>query len=318
MRITFAGTPEFAATILRGLFQHGYPPDLVLTQPDRPAGRGRKLQPSPVKRMALENGIPVRQPTTLRPGKPAGADALDHLLRHPMDVLIVAAYGLILPKALLDHPTHGAINVHASLLPRWRGAAPIERAILAGDTVSGATIMQMDEGLDTGDIILASECSIESPCTGEDATNRIAHLGVALLTDGLPDIADLPRTPQDERLATHAPKLRAEEAEIRWHEHATDIHNQVRALTGRMPAFTRALDGVRMRILSSAVVDGHPEGAEPGTIVAAPRGRIRVACGTGTLEVTRLQLSTGKGKAMDAAAAMNGYGHFFSPGQKLG
>ena len=318
MRVTFAGTPEFAATILSGLLQHGYSPDLVLTQPDRPAGRGRKLKPSPVKTIALDQHIPVQQPATLKPAKPAGAEALDQLLQQPMDVLIVAAYGLILPKALLDHPTHGAINVHASLLPRWRGAAPIERAILAGERISGATIMQMDEGLDTGDIIRASQCSIESPCTGEEATSRIADLGVALLKEVLPDIASLPRTAQDDSRATSAPKLHPDEAEIQWQKRAEEIHNQVRALSGRMPAFSRAQDGVRMRILSSEVVDGRPREAPPGTILDAPRGRIRVACGTDTLEIRRLQLATGKGKAMDAAAAVNGYSHYFSPGQALG
>ncbi len=320
MNIAFAGTPEFAATILQGLLNHNYRPCLVLTQPDRPSGRGRKLVPSPVKKLALAEDLPLQQPGSLRPSKETGRQGLSALKGVQMDLLIVAAYGLILPPEVLQHPTHGAWNVHASILPRWRGAAPIERAIMAGDETSGATLMQMDEGLDTGDTIAFAHCDISGNRTAEEATHEIADLGVSLLVKALPNIADLPRTSQNDALATYATKLTTEDALIDWHASAATIHNQVRALSGRMSAYTwigTADEQIRVKLLSTSVAE-QSGAASAGEILPAGKGQIVVACGSGALSIESLQINTGKGKVMDAAAALNGYASLLAPGNAFG
>lgn len=321
MQLAFAGTPEFAAIVLQGLLDGGYRPEFVLTQPDRPSGRGRKLMPGAVKLLAEQYGLEVMQPTTLRASRASGAAALEEICGRPLDLLVVAAYGLILPARLLDHPKHGAINVHASLLPRWRGAAPVERAIMAGDTISGATLMQMDEGLDTGDILSQATCSIDSPRTGTQVAEEIARLGCDLLAAALPDLQALQRMPQTEALATYADKLSPDDARIDWHRPAKQIHDQIRAVSGRMTAWTNILDeqgnAVRLRILDSEAIDAE-SGGTGGQIVRADRGGLIVGCGDGALRITSLQLAAGKGRIMDAAQALNGYRAWFAVGSLLG
>ncbi len=321
MRLAFAGTPEFAAIVLQGLLEQGYRPEFVMTQPDRPSGRGRRLMPSPVKLLAGQHGIEVMQPSTLRPLRASGAQAISQICSRPLDLLVVAAYGLILPAALLEHPHHGAINVHASLLPRWRGAAPVERAIMAGDTLSGATLMQMDEGLDTGDILAQATCSIASPRTGTQVAEEIARLGCDLLAAALPDLDALQHTPQAEAQATYAEKLSPEDAQIRWQSPATQIHDQVRALSDRMSAWTSIRDeqgnAVRLRILETAVVESETAGAA-GRILRADKQGLVVGCAEGALRITTLQLATGKGRAMSATQALNGYRTWFTAGSQLG
>ena len=321
LRVVFAGTTEFAATILQHLLTADIKPDHVLTQPDRPQGRGRKLTASPVKRLALEAGIQVLQPSTLSQRRPEGEAALSAILAEPFDVLVVAAYGLMIPRPLLEHPTYGAVNVHASLLPRWRGAAPVEYAIMANDTETGVTLMQMDAGLDTGPMLARAACPISAVITGPDLTARLAELGGLLLVGALPILGSMTAQPQDEAQATQAPKLRAADALIDWSRSSTAIHNQVRALTDRQTAETmlRADAGtVRLRVLESEILTAsHSKPA--GTILdGASRDSISIACGDGVLGLRRLQLSIGKGAPLTAAEARNGFGRLLAPGKELG
>ena len=322
LRIVFAGTPDFAATVLEQILAAGHIPVSVLTQPDRPQGRGRKLTPSPVKQLAERHGIPVLQPTTLNARRPDGEACLASLLSLPFDLLVVAAYGLMIPRPLLDHPRFGAINVHASLLPRWRGAAPVEYAIMAGDSVTGVTLMQMDAGLDTGPMIARAECDITETTTGTWLTDHLAQMGGALLVSTLPRLGHLTLEPQPDAFATHAPKLRAPDAVIDWTRPATAIHNQVRALTGRLSATTDqpgSTGSVRVRVLESEVLQDIDKAAEPGTILNwKSNDVVAVACGTGVLGLRTLQLSVGKGTALLAKAVRNGFPQLFVPGTVLG
>ena len=282
LRVGFAGTPAFAAEILGHLLGHSrHPVVAVLTQPDRPAGRGRRLRPGPVKELALAHGLPVFQPENR-----AGLEALP---LPGLDVLAVAAYGLILPPALLERPRFGCINVHASLLPRWRGAAPIQRAILAGDDSTGITIMQMDEGLDTGDILWQERCPIDPAETAGSLEARLAAMGGPCLLKVLDDLAAgrTERRPQGEAGATYAPKIRKEEARIDWTESAVQIGRRVRAFNP--PGASAVLRGQEMRILEAGVAEGVP-GASPGEVVHADGDALRVAAGEGTVVIRRLQL----------------------------
>lgn len=321
LRLVFAGTPEFAATILEHLLLAGVKPVRVLTQPDRPQGRGRKLTASPVKRLAIEAAIDVMQPSTLSRRKPEGESALANILAEPFDALIVAAYGLMIPPPLLEHPTFGAVNVHASLLPRWRGAAPVEYAIMANDETTGVTLMQMDAGLDTGPVLCSMVCPISASTTGPGLTAQLADLGGQLLVRALPDLGRMKLQPQDDRLATHAPKLRVADAVIDWSHSATAIHNQVRALTDRLTAETTLLSEdvcIRLRIHESEVVAmSHTQLA--GTILeSASRDIIPIACGDGVLGARKIQLSLGKGGLLTAAEARNGFGKLLAAGKLLG
>jgi methionyl-tRNA formyltransferase len=311
LRLGFAGTPEFAARILIGLIRAGRPPVVVYTQPDRPRGRGRHVLPSPVKVLAEAHQLPVRQPQSLR-----GAALAEALAELGLDVLLVAAYGLILPSAILAIPRLGCINVHASLLPRWRGAAPIERAIMAGDTESGVSIMQMERGLDTGPVYLSRCCPITADTNGPDLEAKLADLGCAALLECLDRLPNLTPTPQSRSGVSYANKLSRADAVIDWSRPAGVIDRQVRALCGRMPAFTEA-GGVRRTILASRATDEPAEG-RPGTLMAAGPSGIRVACGEGTLTVLRLKLSVGKGIPLSAADACNGYPALFAPGALFG
>lgn len=287
LRIVFAGTPEFAAEHLKALLDSPHDVIAVYTQPDRPAGRGQKLMPSPVKQLALQHNIPVMQPPTLRtPEAQAELAAL-----HP-DLLVVVAYGLILPQTVLDIPRLGCINSHASLLPRWRGAAPIQRAVQAGDAESGVTVMRMEAGLDTGPMLL----KVTTPITGEDTGgtlhDRLAELGPTAVIQAIAGLADgtLIGEVQDDSLATYAHKLNKDEARIDWSRPAVELERLVRAFNP-WPICHTTLNGEALKVLAAQFADG--EGA-PGSIIDASKEGLLVACGSGALRLTRLQLPGGK------------------------
>lgn len=283
LKIAFAGTPQFAAVALEALLHSPHRVVAVYTQPDRPAGRGRRLTPSPVKVLAQTHHLPVLQPTTLR-----NDAVLRRLREHGADVLVVAAYGLILPREALDACPLGAVNIHASLLPRWRGAAPIQRAILAGDRETGVTLMQMDEGLDTGAILAERATPIGPRDTAATLHDRLARLGADLLVETLPALAAgrIEPRPQDETRATYADKLNKAEARIDWTRPADHIDRQVRAFDPWPVAHT-TLDGQTLRIWRARP---QPGSAEPGTIVAAGRDGITVGTGEGLLILEEVQL----------------------------
>ncbi|HEX5459445.1 MAG TPA: methionyl-tRNA formyltransferase [Steroidobacteraceae bacterium] len=301
MRIAFAGTPEFAVPTLRALMQSPHQLVGVLTQPDRPRGRGRHLSPSPVK-AALHASIPVVQPATLK-----SADDRAPLLAWSPDVLVVVAYGLLLPKAVLEIPRLGCVNVHASLLPRWRGAAPIERALLAGDETTGITITLMDEGLDTGPVLLQRPLAIDPQDTGASLRTRLAMEGASLLLEALQGLGSgaLHPRPQPSAGATYARKLDKREAPIDWSRPAAEIERQIRALQPWPVAETECRDpqtGVPDRLLvhaSRLAPDDNAAAREqPGCIVATDgrhgAGYIRVQCGEGRLDLLLLQRPGGQ------------------------
>jgi methionyl-tRNA formyltransferase len=298
LRVIFAGTPEFAAAALAAIHDAGFPVPLVLTQPDRPAGRGMKLQASPVKRYAQEHGIEVAQPPSLRRnGKfPAEATAaIDQLRATPHDVMVVAAYGLLLPQEVLDIAPHGCINIHASLLPRWRGAAPIHRAIEAGDAETGITLMQMDAGLDTGAMISEARMPILESDTTATLHDRLADAGAKLIVEALIELersGKLAATPQPADGATYAEKIAKHEASLDWRRPAAELARQVRAFDP-FPGGAATLDGAVLKIWSASAVDASNQ-AEPGTIVDASPEGVVVACGEGTLRITQLQKPGGK------------------------
>ena len=300
MKIIFAGTPEFAATALTALIKTDHEIVAVYTQPDRPAGRGRKLTPSAVKQTAMDAGIPVFQPVTLKE-----VEDQKVLADLNADLMIVAAYGLILPEAVLDVPKLGCVNIHASLLPRWRGAAPIHRAILAGDTETGITIMQMDIGLDTGDMMLKKTCLIKKDDTSASLHDRLALMGGEAIVEALDGIEakSIQVLKQDEALANYAHKLKKEESKIDWTQSAKQIDSQIRAFNP-WPVAQCNFDGKVLRFWMSTVLEIETK-ADPGVIIAATKQGIDVATDDGVLRVTCLQLP-GK-KAMDAASFINSH-----------
>jgi methionyl-tRNA formyltransferase len=295
--LIFMGTPEFAATILAGLIDAGHRVRAVYTQPPRPAGRGHRLQPSPVQALAERHGLAVRAPTTLR--EPA---VQAEFAATAADVAVVAAYGLILPAAILEAPRHGCLNVHASLLPRWRGAAPIQRAIMAGDPETGITIMQMEEGLDTGPILLQQAIPIAPKMTSGELSDRLAALGARLMLDALDAIVGGTPVaqPQPNAGVTYAAKLRREEARLDWRHSAIQLERQVRAFAPSPGAyFCGGCERVRVLL---AEADPRPATVPPGTVLDA---HLSVACGEGVLRPLRLQ-RPGRG-ALDAAAFLRGF-----------
>jgi methionyl-tRNA formyltransferase len=299
MRIVFAGTPDFAVPSLRAAAQHNGVV-AVYTQPDRPAGRGRELTPSPVKREALLRGIEVVQPENFRPAVSKAA-----LRALQPDLMIVVAYGLILPQSVLDIPTYGCWNVHASLLPRWRGAAPIQRAIEAGDHESGVCLMQMEKGLDTGPVLLSKALEIGASETGGHLHDRLAALGAQVLADGLgllrAGLRPQPQ-PQPEAGVTYAHKLEKAEARLDWSQSAAVLANKVRAFNP-WPMAEAVVAGERLR-LHGAVALAEAHGAAPGTLLRAGRDGLDVACGDGVLRIRSLQREGGK--AITAADYLNG------------
>jgi methionyl-tRNA formyltransferase len=298
LRVIFAGTPEFAAAALAAIREAGFPVPLVLTQPDRPAGRGMKLQASPVKRYAEEHGLSVAQPPSLRrTGKyPAEAGAALDLLRATQhDVMVVAAYGLLLPQEVLDIPPRGCINIHASLLPRWRGAAPIHRAIEAGDTETGITLMQMDVGLDTGAMISETRTPIHEDDTTATLHDRLAEAGARLIVEALVELersGKLTATPQPSEGFTYAEKIGKHEAALDWRRPATVLARQVRAFDP-FPGGVATLDGIALKIWSAVPVEAARK-PDPGTILDVSPEGVVVACGEGALRLTQLQKPGGK------------------------
>lgn len=313
LRIVFAGTPEFAASVLSAILKTEHQVVAAYTQPDRPAGRGRKLTASPVKQLALSHDIPVYQPANFK--LEADVQALDAL---QVDLMVVVAYGLLLPKSVLDTPKQGCINVHASLLPRWRGAAPIQRSIAAGDADTGVTIMQMDIGLDTGAMLRKVATPITHEDTGGTLHDRLAELGASACVDSLNDFArgEVTAEQQDDSLANYAHKLSKDEAKIDWHQPAEVIARAIRAFNPWPVAHT-TLNGDPLRIwFAQAISAEAPADSAPGSVLKADKQGIEVATGKGVLHISQLQLAGGK--SLPAADILNAKKDLFQRGKVLG
>lgn len=310
LRIIFAGTPDFAARHLDALLSSGHNVVGVFTQPDRPAGRGKKLMPGPVKALAEEHGLPVFQPASLRPeeNQQLVADL-------NADVMVVVAYGLILPKAVLDMPRIGCINVHGSLLPRWRGAAPIQRSLWAGDAETGVTIMKMDVGLDTGDMLYKLSCPITPEDTSATLYDKLAELGPQGLIKTLEQLAEGTAKPevQDEALVTYAEKLSKDEALLDWALPAAQLERCIRAFNP-WPVSWMVIDDQPVKVWKASVIESHVQAA-PGTIVEANKQGIQVATAEGILNLESLQ-PAGK-KAMSVQDLLNSRREWFIPGNRL-
>lgn len=291
MRIIFMGTPEFAVPALAALHAAGHEIACVYTQPPRPAGRGKKLSPSPVQTEAERLGVPVRSPVSLR-----NAEAQAEFAALGADVAVVAAYGLILPQAVLDAPAHGCLNIHASLLPRWRGAAPIHRAVMAGDAETGVTIMQMEAGLDTGPMLHKVTVPVARKTTGE-LFGELGAVGAAAMVEVLANLSAFPPEVQDDAAAIYAPKIDKAEAKIDWNQSAAEIERNVRGLAP-FPGAWLELEGERVKLLLAEVVEG---AAAPGTVLDAD---FTIACGSGAIRPLRLQRA-GK-PAMERAEFLRG------------
>ncbi|MDB5798342.1 MAG: methionyl-tRNA formyltransferase [Paucimonas sp.] len=310
MKVIFAGTPEFAAVALRALHQAGFEIPLVLTQPDRPAGRGMQLQASPVKQYALAHGMPVAQPASLKlDGKHSEAAAGAHALLHstPHDVMVVAAYGLILPPAVLAIPPLGCLNIHASLLPRWRGAAPIHRAIEAGDAETGITIMQMEEGLDTGPMLSSRSMQIEPGDTTASLHDKLAALGGDMIVEALHRLGagGMAPRPQPEQGVTYAAKIGKNEAALDFSMPARELARKIRAFNP-FPGAAASVDGLTLKIWRAEALPQAPGQAAPGAILAADAEQgVVVACGEGALRL--LELQKPGGKRLPAAGFLQGY-----------
>ena len=309
LRIVFAGTPEFAAEHLKALLDTPHQIVAVYTQPDRPAGRGQKLMPSPVKQLAAQHGLPVLQPPTLR-----APEAQAELAALQPDLMVVVAYGLILPQAVLDIPRLGCINSHASLLPRWRGAAPIQRAVQAGDAESGVTVMQMEAGLDTGPMLLKVSTPISAEDTGGSLHDRLARLGPPAVVEAIAGLAagTLKGEVQDDALATYAHKLSKDEAKLGWSRPAVELERAVRAFDP-WPVCHTTLNGEPLKVWAARLGEGQ---GEPGKILDASRDGLLVGCGEGSLLLTRVQLPGGKPLAF--ADLFNSRREQFASGLVLG
>ena len=308
MKVIFAGTPDFAAAALKAIAAAGFEIPLVLTQPDRPKGRGMQLAPSPVKQAALELGLRVAQPEKLR----NNTEALQMLKEVEADVMVVAAYGLILPQDVLDAPKHGCLNIHASLLPRWRGAAPIQRAIEAGDAETGVCIMQMDIGLDTGGVVSEHRYAIQPTDTANEVHDALMNLGAAAIVADLQQLKTegrLKSVKQPEEGVTYAQKLSKEEARIDWNESAAVIERKIRAFNP-VPAAWVEYQGKPMKIWRAEAV---AQQGRAGEVLSCSSDGLIVACGENALKITQLQPSGGKRMNIAAFAA----GHTVEAGTVL-
>ncbi|MEM9623048.1 MAG: methionyl-tRNA formyltransferase [Pseudomonadota bacterium] len=321
LNVVFAGSPEFAATILNNLLDSAFAPVAVFTQPDRPKGRGRKLQANPVKQLADARQVPVEQPATLK-----DKTARQALASYEPDIMVVAAYGLILPPTVLRIPGYGCLNVHASLLPRWRGAAPIERAAIAGDSLTGACIMHMEKGLDTGPVYNSVTVPIDYTSTIAELEMSLAQQGSECLLEILNAFSEakegsgrLPKAvAQDDQLATYASKLTAADRHLNWQKSAETLARQVWALADRLPVRAR-LNNTGMQILQAQMVeqtDIPQNQPEPGTIVDASKHGITVQCATDLLQIKAIKIE-GKQNVLGAADAMLGYAELFRPGGRF-
>lgn len=308
LRIIFAGTPEFAATALDALIENGFDIIAVYTQPDRPAGRGRQLKTSPVKEVAVVHTIPVYQPSDFKQQQD-----IDNLKELEADLMIVAAYGLILPVNILTAPKLGCINIHASLLPRWRGAAPIQRAIIAGDAQTGITIMQMDKGLDTGDMLLRKTCDITTTDTGNSLHDKLATLGATAIIEALELLQknNIQAVKQDDTQACYAHKLSKEEALINWQQTAEQITRQVHAFNS-WPVAQTHFDNKVIRIWQATAQQSTTTNNNTGEILAINKDGIQVACQQGLLNITELQLAGSK--RMTVKDLLNGKPDLFKIG----
>ncbi len=306
MRLIFAGTPDFAAAALKALIEAGHDIPLVLTQPDRPAGRGMKLKMSPVKELALAHGLAVAQPENLKTEV-----ARQPILNAGADLMVVAAYGLILPQAVLDMPRLGCVNIHASLLPRWRGAAPIHRAIEAGDRETGITLMQMDKGLDTGAMLARAVVPILDSDTTGSLHDRLAELGAREIVALLPELETgrITATPQNDAFATYAAKIGKEDARLDWQLPARELDRRIRAFDP-FPGAYCLLDQAPLNIWRARPVPGS---GHTGAIISVDRHGFRVACGTDALEISEVQKAGGKRLSVEAFLA----GHELRPGNLL-
>ncbi|MCH9646403.1 MAG: methionyl-tRNA formyltransferase [Proteobacteria bacterium] len=289
MRLIFAGTPDFSVGILEALYQAGHEIVGVYTQPDRPKGRGRILTACPVKEKALALNLPIFQPNSLK-----DSEAQTQLKSLQAEVMVVVAYGQLLPLEVLEAPKHGCLNIHASLLPRWRGAAPIQRAIISGDKQTGIGIMQMNEGLDTGDILLEKICDISDTDTAQSLHDKLADLGAQGIVEALDNINSLSPTPQDEAGVTYAKKLSKDEAWIDWNKSAVAINQQIRAFNpypiAQANATSDKFDAKVLRILSASVIN-KTYNAKPGEVIKYGKGTCVVATGNGALSLQTLQLA---------------------------
>ncbi|MCY4180211.1 MAG: methionyl-tRNA formyltransferase [Litoreibacter sp.] len=292
MKIVFMGTPEFSVAALDALVEAGHEICAVYSQPPRPAGRGKKLRPSPVQARAEELGLPVRHPVSLK-----GADVQAEFMALEADIAVVVAYGLILPQAVLDAPAHGCLNIHASLLPRWRGAAPIHRAIMAGDAETGVCIMQMEAGLDTGSVLRRASVEIGAEETTGALHDRLAALGAREIVETLARLDALEAVAQPETGVTYAEKIDKAEARVDWIQSASEVDRLIRGLSP-FPGAWCEVAGERVKLLGSRLVEGQNE---PGTVL----GGLRIACGTGAVEITRAQ-RPGK-RAMSADEFLAGF-----------
>ena len=309
-RLAFAGAPSFASTILARLMASRHEVGLVYTQPPRPTGRGRKVLKSPVHESAEIAGVDVRTPIRL-----SGEESI----LAEFDWLVVAAYGLLLPQSILDAPKHHCLNVHASLLPRWRGAAPVERAIMAGDDETGISVMRIEAKLDSGPVYRQRRMPLGDRASGARVGDELADLGAAALLEVLEDLPDLEPEPQDDALATYAKKLTSSDSIIDWSRDADAIDRQVRALSGRAAAFTTAREGIRLRLLEAQPAgqcDDLPPG--PPGMLRRIDNRWQIACGAGALAPVTVQLNRGKGTAMPIESAANGFPKLLFDGARFG
>ena len=315
MKIIFAGTPEFAATALAALLKTSHEIIAVYTQPDRKSGRGQKLTPSPVKQLALEHNIPVYQPLHFKASTEEGLAAQQELAALGADVMVVAAYGLILPQTVLDTPKYGCLNIHGSLLPRWRGAAPIQRAIWAGDAATGVTIMQMDAGLDTGAMLSSVSCAITDTDTSASLYNKLAQLGPKALVSALTQLPLLQQqaVAQDDSQACYAEKLHKDEALLDFAKSAVALAREIRAFNP-WPVSYLALPQGNVKVWT-AQAEANTANTAPGTVISADKQGIRIACADGVLCITQLQ-PPGK-KPMAAADFLNGRADWLAAGRQV-